>query len=156
MSLLRGKSVAWISADRIVESDEASLPWSAKKRPGRLGAFTQPSGSHVSLTQEPASIRALSSPWSHYILSQSNVLCQEPDAVVPADRSFLIIGATCIDYSGHPDCRPGTISAFKSLANLATRDGVESRGRFRIKAPLIAMTKEQIIERGRASGWLTV
>jgi 7-cyano-7-deazaguanine synthase len=64
----------------------------------------------------------------------------------------IFIGVNCIDYSGYPDCRPEYLEAFESMANLATRDGVEGRGRFRIHSPLLKMTKEQIIERGIALG----
>ena len=59
------------------------------------------------------------------------------------------IGVNCVDYSGYPDCRPEFIRAFEAVANLATRAGVEGTGRFRIHAPLLTLTKEQIIERGR-------
>jgi 7-cyano-7-deazaguanine synthase len=64
----------------------------------------------------------------------------------------LFIGVNCLDYSGYPDCRPEYLSAFEAMANLATKAGVEGAGRFRIHAPLIAMTKEQIITRGRDLG----
>ena len=62
------------------------------------------------------------------------------------------IGANCVDYSGYPDCRPDYLRSFEALANLATRAGVEGEGRFRIHAPLLTLTKEAIIERGRALG----
>jgi 7-cyano-7-deazaguanine synthase len=64
----------------------------------------------------------------------------------------IFVGVNCIDYSGYPDCRPEYIRAFESMANLATKAGVEGTGRFRIQAPLITMTKDQIIERGTALG----
>ncbi|HZW30387.1 MAG TPA: 7-cyano-7-deazaguanine synthase QueC [Isosphaeraceae bacterium] len=64
----------------------------------------------------------------------------------------LFLGVNCVDYSGYPDCRPAFLQAFETLANLATRAGVEGAGRFRIHAPLLTLTKEQIIERGRALG----
>ena len=59
----------------------------------------------------------------------------------------IFIGANAVDYSGYPDCRPEFISAFETLANLATREGVEGEG-FRIRAPLIAMSKADIINTG--------
>ena len=62
------------------------------------------------------------------------------------------IGVNCVDYSGYPDCRPEYLRSFEALANLATRAGVQGQGRFRIHAPLLTLTKEQIIERGRALG----
>lgn len=63
----------------------------------------------------------------------------------------LYIGVNAVDYSGYPDCRPEYIAAFERLANLATRMGVEGRS-IRIHAPLIAMTKSQIIARGLELG----
>src|SRR3954447_11295486 len=55
----------------------------------------------------------------------------------------LFIGVNALDYSGYPDCRPEFIRAFETVANLATRAGVEG-GRFTVHAPLIAMTKADI------------
>lgn len=63
----------------------------------------------------------------------------------------IFIGVNALDYSGYPDCRPEYISAFERLANLATKAGVEGKP-FRIHAPLIAMTKAQIIRTGTALG----
>ena len=60
----------------------------------------------------------------------------------------LFVGVNCVDYSGYPDCRPEFLRAFEDLANLATKAGVEGTGRFRVHAPLLTMTKEQIIQRG--------
>src|SRR5262249_12533167 len=64
----------------------------------------------------------------------------------------LFIGVNCVDYSGYPDCRPEYLRSFEELANLATQAGVESRGRFRIHAPLLTLDKEQIIRRGLELG----
>ena len=63
----------------------------------------------------------------------------------------IFIGVNALDYSGYPDCRPEFIEAFEHTARLATKAGVQG-GRFRIQAPLIAMTKAQIIRRGLAFG----
>ena len=60
----------------------------------------------------------------------------------------LFIGANAIDYSGYPDCRPEYISAFENLANLATRAGVTGLGKFQIHAPLIEMSKADILRTG--------
>ncbi|MDE2848076.1 MAG: 7-cyano-7-deazaguanine synthase QueC [Gemmatimonadota bacterium] len=60
----------------------------------------------------------------------------------------LYIGANAIDYSGYPDCRPEYIAAFEQLANLATRAGVTGEGRFNIHAPLIEMSKADILRTG--------
>ncbi len=63
----------------------------------------------------------------------------------------IFIGVNALDYSGYPDCRPEFIRAFQALADLATREGVEGRG-FRINAPLVAMTKAEIIRTGMKLG----
>lgn len=63
----------------------------------------------------------------------------------------IFIGANAVDYSGYPDCRPEFIAAFEKLANLATRAGVEGRP-FRVHAPLIAMSKAEIIRAGARLG----
>jgi 7-cyano-7-deazaguanine synthase len=63
----------------------------------------------------------------------------------------IFIGANAVDYSGYPDCRPTFIAAFETLANVATKAGVEGAG-FRIHAPLLTMSKAQIIETGTSLG----
>jgi 7-cyano-7-deazaguanine synthase len=63
----------------------------------------------------------------------------------------VFIGVNAVDYSGYPDCRPEFVAAFETLANLATKAGVEG-DRFRIRAPLIDLTKADIIRRGVALG----
>lgn len=63
----------------------------------------------------------------------------------------IFIGVNAVDYSGYPDCRPEYVAAFEHMANLATRAGVEGRG-LRIRAPLIAMSKAQILRRGLELG----
>jgi 7-cyano-7-deazaguanine synthase len=60
----------------------------------------------------------------------------------------ILIGVNALDYSGYPDCRPEYIRAFETMANLATKAAVEGRQRLTIHAPLIALTKAQIIRRG--------
>jgi 7-cyano-7-deazaguanine synthase len=64
----------------------------------------------------------------------------------------IFIGVNCVDYSGYPDCRPEYLRAFETLADLATKAGVERTGRFRIHAPLLLLSKDQIIRRGRELG----
>lgn len=66
--------------------------------------------------------------------------------------SDVFIGVNALDYSGYPDCRPEYILAFEQMANLATKAGVEGRQQLKIHAPLIDLTKAQIIERGLALG----
>jgi 7-cyano-7-deazaguanine synthase len=67
------------------------------------------------------------------------------------DAADIFIGANAIDYSGYPDCRPEFISAFERMANLATKAGVEGT-RFKIHAPLISMSKAEIIRKGMELG----
>ena len=63
----------------------------------------------------------------------------------------IFLGVNAVDYSGYPDCRPEYISAFETVANLATKSGVEGQ-KLSIHAPLIDMTKAQIIQSGLALG----
>ena len=69
--------------------------------------------------------------------------------VLEADTIFL--GVNAVDYSGYPDCRPEYISSFEIMANLATRAGVEGK-KLSIQAPLIDMTKGEIISAGASLG----
>ena len=64
----------------------------------------------------------------------------------------LYIGVNALDYSGYPDCRPEYITAFEAMASLATKAGVEGRQRLTVHAPLLALTKADIIRRGLALG----
>jgi len=67
------------------------------------------------------------------------------------DVQDLFIGVNALDYSGYPDCRPEYLEAFEQMAALATRAGVEGRP-VRIHAPLLRLTKVQIIQRGMQLG----
>ena len=62
--------------------------------------------------------------------------------------SDIFIGVNAVDYSGYPDCRPEFIAAFETLANLATKVGVEGTSKIKIRTPLIHLTKAEIIRRG--------
>jgi len=64
----------------------------------------------------------------------------------------LFIGANAVDYSGYPDCRPEFLRAFERLARLATRAGVEDGAAFRIRAPLLQLTKAGIVRLGTDLG----
>lgn len=68
------------------------------------------------------------------------------------DAFDLFIGANVLDYSGYPDCRPEFLAAFETVANLGTKAGVEGRGKYRVHAPLIQMTKADIIRAGTQLG----
>ena len=63
----------------------------------------------------------------------------------------IFVGVNAVDYSGYPDCRPEFIEAFENLARLATKAGVEG-GHFKIQAPLITMSKADIIRAGTELG----
>jgi 7-cyano-7-deazaguanine synthase len=67
------------------------------------------------------------------------------------DARDIFIGVNAVDYSGYPDCRPDFVFAFERLANLATKVGVAGEG-FHIHAPLVRLSKAEIIERGSALG----
>ncbi len=64
----------------------------------------------------------------------------------------IFIGVNALDYSGYPDCRPEYIHAYEMLANLATRAGVEGKQHLQIHAPLMTLTKAEIIRRGLELG----
>jgi 7-cyano-7-deazaguanine synthase len=64
----------------------------------------------------------------------------------------MFIGVNALDYSGYPDCRPEYIAAFETMANLATRAGVEGTSGFRVHTPLIDMSKRDIVRLGASLG----
>jgi 7-cyano-7-deazaguanine synthase len=68
------------------------------------------------------------------------------------DAQDIYIGVNALDYSGYPDCRPEFIAAYAAMANLATKAGVEGRQRLRIHAPLIHLSKAEIIRKGTELG----
>jgi 7-cyano-7-deazaguanine synthase len=63
----------------------------------------------------------------------------------------IFIGANAVDYSGYPDCRPAYLEAFEAMANLATKAAVEG-ARLRIHAPLVNLSKAEIIQHGTKAG----
>lgn len=64
----------------------------------------------------------------------------------------IFIGVNAVDYSGYPDCRPEFLEAFSHMANLGTRAGLSGSGGFTIQAPLLRLTKREIIEKGTELG----
>ena len=68
------------------------------------------------------------------------------------EASDIFIGVDAIDYSGYPDCRPEFITAFETLANLATKAGVEGKSKIKIHTPLIELSKAKIIQKGLELG----
>jgi 7-cyano-7-deazaguanine synthase len=65
------------------------------------------------------------------------------------EANDIVIGVNALDYSGYPDCRPEFIEAFERMSNLATRAGVEGRTRIHVRAPLIQLSKADIVRLGR-------
>src|SRR5207253_6685356 len=64
----------------------------------------------------------------------------------------IYVGVNAVDYSGYPDCRPQFIEAFEKLANVATAAAVQGRATFRVRAPLIELSKADIIRTGTRLG----
>jgi 7-cyano-7-deazaguanine synthase len=89
---------------------------------------------------------------STYVPARNTVLLSLALAWAEASGSFdIFIGINALDYSGYPDCRPGFLEAFERLASVATKAGVEGRS-FRVHAPLLRLSKGDIIRRGLALG----
>ncbi|WP_335940271.1 7-cyano-7-deazaguanine synthase QueC [Streptomyces sp. PTD5-9] len=66
--------------------------------------------------------------------------------------SDIFTGVTAVDYSGYPDCRPEYMDAFATMANLATRAGVEGTSKITLHSPLIALSKADIVREGLRLG----
>ena len=80
-----------------------------------------------------------------YVPARNTVFLSLALALAEAEGARdLFIGVNALDYSGYPDCRPEFVATFEALANLGTKAGVEGEG-FRIHAPLVAMTKADIV-----------
>jgi len=88
-----------------------------------------------------------------YVPARNTVFLSLALAYAEVKGAFdIFLGINALDYSGYPDCRPEFLDAFQRLANLATKAGVEGPQRFRIHAPLLHMTKAEIIRTGLALG----
>jgi 7-cyano-7-deazaguanine synthase len=90
-----------------------------------------------------------------YVPARNTVFLSFALAFAETSEAFAIfLGVNAVDYSGYPDCRPEFVAAFEKLANLATRAGVDAPGgeAFHIHAPLMQMTKGEIIRKGLALG----
>lgn len=87
-----------------------------------------------------------------YVPARNTVLLSLALALAETTGALdLFIGANEVDFSGYPDCRPEFLAAFERLADAGTRAGADG-ARFRVHAPLIALSKREIIERGTALG----
>ncbi len=88
-----------------------------------------------------------------YVPARNTVLLSLALGYAEVIEAFdLFIGANAIDYSGYPDCRPEFLAQFERLANLATKAAVEGRGTFHVHAPLLQLTKADIIHTGSRLG----
>lgn len=88
-----------------------------------------------------------------YVPARNTIFLSIALACAEVVGSFdIFIGVNAVDYSGYPDCRPAFIRAFEELANLGTAAAVRGLGRFRIHAPLIEMSKGEIIRTGLELG----
>ncbi|MBM3564596.1 MAG: 7-cyano-7-deazaguanine synthase, partial [Alphaproteobacteria bacterium] len=84
-----------------------------------------------------------------YVPARNTIFLSFALALAEVTGAFdIFIGVNALDYSGYPDCRPEYVRAFEGLANLATKAAVEGQGRFRIHAPLIEMSKAEIVRAG--------
>ncbi len=128
---------------RVIEIDLAAFGGSALTDP----SIAVPKSSSSELVPGPRSLIPVT-----YVPARNTIfLAYALAAAEVIDARSIYNGVNAIDYSGYPDCRPGFIAAFQAMSDLATRAGVEGRGP-KIIAPLIHMTKAQIIRRGLELG----
>lgn len=84
-----------------------------------------------------------------YVPARNTIFLSYALAYAEVVEAFdIFIGVNAIDYSNYPDCRPEFINSFEKMANLATAIGVENQNRCKIHAPLIQMSKSEIIQKG--------
>lgn len=102
------------------------------------GQFRKPAQAGIPVTYVPAR--------NTIFLSFALAWCE----VLGAQHIF--IGANAVDYSGYPDCRPEFLKQFERLAQLATKAGVEGNARYTVHAPLVNMSKAEIIKAGLQAG----
>ncbi len=90
---------------------------------------------------------------STYVPARNTILLSVALGYAESHRlGAIYFGANAIDYSGYPDCRPAYLRAFERLARLATRAGVAEGGRIEIRAPLLSLSKREIVELGERLG----
>ncbi len=88
-----------------------------------------------------------------YVPARNTIFLSLALGLAEVVNSFdLFVGVNAIDYSGYPDCRQEYLTAFEKLANLATAAGVEGKGQFCIHAPLVHLSKADIIREGTSLG----
>ena len=114
--------------------------------PGRHGDGDR----HPRCTSEPAPVSDIP---VTYVPARNTIFLSVALGYAEVIGAFdIFLGVNAVDYSGYPDCRPEFVEAFERLANLATAAAVERRGRFAIHAPLIRMTKAEIVRTGLELG----
>ncbi|MCU0305453.1 MAG: 7-cyano-7-deazaguanine synthase QueC [Thermoanaerobaculales bacterium] len=126
------------ASHRLVRLDLRAIGGSALTAGIEVPHGAEPSRSGVPVTYVPARNTVLLA----LLLGHAEVL----------GAADLFIGANAVDYSGYPDCRPAFLAAFTELANLATVAGAERGERFRVHAPLLELSKAEIIRRGVSLG----
>lgn len=122
---------------RVVDIDLAAFGGSSLLGDGEIPKGREEIGEGIPSTYVPAR----NTVFLAYALAWAEVL----------GANDIFIGANALDYSGYPDCRPEFIAAFEAAANAGTRTGTEGDG-YRIRAPLIDLTKAEIIRLGTGLG----
>ncbi|MGB6442845.1 MAG: 7-cyano-7-deazaguanine synthase QueC, partial [Thermoplasmata archaeon] len=90
---------------------------------------------------------------STYVPARNTILLSVALGYAESHRlGTIVLGANAIDYSGYPDCRPAYLRAFQRLTRLATKDGVEHGRAVRLAAPLLRMSKAEIVRKGERLG----
>jgi queuosine biosynthesis protein QueC len=124
-----------VAEHKVIAVDLRAIGGSALTDSIAVPESRQPSGAEIPITYVPARntiLLSLALAWAE---------------VLSADAIF--IGVNAVDYSGYPDCRPEYLRAFEQLARLATKAGTAEDWRVRIEAPLINLTKAEIIKLGK-------
>jgi 7-cyano-7-deazaguanine synthase len=122
------------ASQRVITLDLRAIGGSALTDDTEVPKDQDPESSDVPVTYVPARNTVLLS----LLLGLAEVV----------DANQLFIGANAVDYSGYPDCRPAFLQTFEDLAALATVAGAEHGVRFRVRAPLLELSKADIIRRG--------
>ena len=123
---------AYAAAHQVIKLDDGVMTGSALTDPA-IGVPANGPGDGIPVTYVPA---------------RNTIFLAHALAVAEVQgANDVFIGVNAVDYSGYPDCRPEYIQAFERMANLATRAGVEGR-KLRVHAPLIDMSKAEIISTG--------
>jgi 7-cyano-7-deazaguanine synthase len=123
---------------RVVRVDLAAIGGSALTDAIEVPKHAQPGAGAIPVTYVPARNTVLLA----LLLSMAEVI----------GARDLYIGVNAVDYSGYPDCRPAFLEAFERLARVATAAGAERGVSFRVRAPLLHLSKAEIIRRGVALG----